>query len=124
MSISWFFTTCFRANKSNYMTSSSQIDVILNTTPSSHVQTGVIKITLSDHYMSYTVLSNSTPRLPDKRITIRDFKHFSEHTFLYDVRQKFLDFTTQCKTSLTTEDVDIDFIWNSWKVKFDKSCTF
>ena len=46
------------------MTSSSLIDVILSTTPSSHVQTGVIKLTLSDHYMPYTVLSNSTPRLP------------------------------------------------------------
>ena len=45
----------------NSTISKSKIDVIFTTNPVSHTSTGVLKITLSDHYLIHTVIRNYRP---------------------------------------------------------------
>ena len=57
--------------------SSSLIDVILSSLPDKHSVTNVLKTTLSDHYMVYTVINTKLRRKVDHReVTYRDYKNF------------------------------------------------
>ena len=97
--------------------SSSLIDIILITIPSSRTTTGVIKLALSDHYMPYTVMSHSMPKSHGTRNTIRNFKHFNEEMFLYDVHNRLSSFKSNWSTCV------INLLWNKWKVSFEKICS-
>ena len=68
--------------------SSSTIDIILTSFYEKHVKTGVTPLTLSDHYLIYTVIdARSGGTLSDHKIVkYRDYKNFDLNVFLQDVR--------------------------------------
>ena len=103
--------------------SSTLIDVILTTIPESHVCTGVIKLTLSDHYLPYTILTCQAPKVPPKCITVRDFKNFNNDSFLSDLTREFTDVFNVFNDSCIVENPNIHMLWLKWKSTFEKVCS-
>ena len=100
------------------MSSSTLIDVILSTMPTSHVSTGVIQLTMSDHFMPYTIIACQSQKHIAKFITIRDFKCFNHASFISDIEQTFTNFILD-----DLESIDINNTWNRWKAMFEKVCS-
>ena len=64
------------------LTTSTIIDVMFSTEHESHVVTGVYDISLSDHYMTYTMYSNiSRKTCLHKEINFRNYKRFNIDSF-------------------------------------------
>ena len=99
------------------MTSSSLIDVIMTTSPECHTYTGVMKLTLSDHFMPFTIIDGSTSKSPSRFVTIRDYKRFNVNAFLEEIRKEFAIFQTYLSHSC---NLDINDIWTNWKVTLEK----
>ena len=94
--------------------SSSLIDVILSSLPDKHSITNVLKTTLSDHFMVYTVINTRIRSKVDHReVTYRDFKHFNATKFLCDLRS-CPSFTMICN--------NINTFWNYFKEEFLAVC--
>ena len=68
--------------------------------------------------MPYTVMPHSIPNFHGTCITIRNFKHFNEEMFLYDVHDEFSSFK-----SASSFKCDINLLWNECKVSFEKICS-
>ena len=65
------------------------IDVIFTNDPDRHVVTGVIPLSLSDHYMPFTVINYHKPCTNvHNTISFRDFKRFDEVSFKTDLPRK------------------------------------
>ena len=95
--------------------SSSLIDLILTTNPEYHLKTNVFKLTLSDHYLVYTVLHNRAVKSDTQAhrlIRFRNYSKFVLSDFMSDVRYELLSFDVNNFTH-------IDEAWISWKNCFD-----
>ena len=65
------------------LTTSTIIDVMCSTEHESHVVTGVYDISLSDHYMTYTIYSKiSRKTCLHKEINFRNYKRFNIDSFM------------------------------------------
>jgi exonuclease III len=85
-------------------TSSTTIDLILTSMPELHCFTGVHKITLSDHYLCYTIFKRGgkdKKEINHKYITYRDYKNFNEESFVTDIRN-----SNKLKAILNINDVN------------------
>ena len=63
---------------------SNIIDLIFTTVPEKHIS-GVIPVTLSDHYMVYTILSQKVPAVSSRHVTKRNYKNFNADDFKRDI---------------------------------------
>ena len=64
------------------LTTSTLIDVMFSTEHESHIVTGVYKISLSDHYMTYTIHSKLARKTClHKEIMFRNYKRFNVDSF-------------------------------------------
>ena len=66
-------------------TSETLIDVILASNVDLVKQTDVLKITISDHFLVYSMLNLKMPRTKPVTITTRSYKNFNENVFSDDV---------------------------------------
>ena len=69
------------------MTSSSLLDVCITHTPEKLVTSRVVPITISDHYLIFNYIRKINIHLNqirNKKIEIRDFKHFNAENFIND----------------------------------------
>ena len=99
-------------------TSKSVIDVIFTSHHNLHKCTDVIKLSLSDHYLVYTIVGHSKLNVKDqihKEVKYRCYKNFEESKFLQDVA----DSDILCNVS---EINDINFAWSTWKNEFLRIC--
>ena len=65
---------------------STTIDLIYTSMSETHSTSGVVECTISDHYMTYTVLECDTPkRSPARLVSVRDFKHFNPVNYNNDL---------------------------------------
>ena len=89
--------------------SKSTLDLIYTSIPERHTHTGVIKCSLSDHYMIYTVLtfSSKTKNAWARSITVRDFKKFT----MVDYNNALMDCNL---TALVNAASTVDKAWESW----------
>ena len=92
--------------------SQSTLDVILTTRPDLHVKSGVVKTTLSDHFLIYTELNvpKSAPDQIHNLVRYRDYKDFSISDFIQDVKSN-----TILNATATNE-----ISWDAWKSKFQE----
>ena len=70
----------------------STLDIILTTNPGLHKRSGVIKKTLSDHYMTFTELSlpKKTSQDLHNTVTFQNYGHFDESEFVNDIQSNDL----------------------------------
>ena len=66
-------------------TSSTSIDLVFSCIPDKHLITDVIPISLSDHYLVYTVINLKIPELGSKLIQRRSYKSFNPGNFIVDL---------------------------------------
>ena len=87
----------------------STLDLILTTNPSLYKRPGVIKKTLSDHYMTFTELSVPKKVLQGNynTVTFQNYNHFGDCEFINDVKSNDL-LNGNCK----------EVKWNEWKYAF------
>ena len=76
--------------------------------PEHHLVSGVIECTISDHYMTYTVLQHKRGKQgAPKYVTTRDFKHFDPLYYNEDLMDCNLYHTVNnCR--------NVDDSWESW----------
>ena len=92
--------------------SESTIDVILTSHPDMHKKSGIIKYTLSDHFLTYTEVQRHCPSKDTHKhntVRFRDMKCFDQDKFLDDIKSNscFSDNSFQRTPS-----------WNEWKSTF------
>ena len=100
------------------LTTSTLIDVIITNYPDRHVVTGVIPLSLSDHYMPFTVINYPKPCINvHNTISFRDFKRFdvSFKTDLYNIMPRTLEI-------IKTNNCDANESWLLWKESFGNVC--
>ena len=93
--------------------SSSIIDHKYTIDETKHILSGVIKITLSDHYAVYTILSFKQIRTQPTQPRILTCRNFNIDAFLTD-----LDYIFTNQSNIYENSVDIDNLWNIWKHDF------
>ncbi len=94
------------------LTTSSIIDHIATTKVPNIVESGVHKVSLSDHFMVYCIRKFNGAVIKDhKVIKTRKMKHFNEEAFLADVSSIFWG-------QMVTQTDDIDIIVNNWSNLF------
>ena len=83
--------------------------------PEYHTNTEVIKVTLSDHYLTLSNIKpfNNTTR--NNILTCRSFKTFNEAEFIADIEQCFSNFTA-------CDDSSLESAWTKWKSNFLLIC--
>ena len=99
------------------LTCSSLIDIILTTVPEKHEQTGVLKVSLSDHYCTQTILKSHPNPMKEKHnlVTYNDFKNFHLEGFVQDIRDTLQNLhQTNCN--------NVCQLWESFKLKFLEIC--
>ena len=90
--------------------SATLIDVILTSKPERHALTEVLKTTFSDHFMTYTVFTaEARPKQEHRTMTFKDYKHFDNEAFLYDL--------SQC-SFLSLDTNDLESYWTKFKDDF------
>ena len=97
--------------------SSTTIDVILSNIPELHTHTGVFKLTMSDHYMTYTVINQSVEKQKVKHniVRYRDYKKFDENLFLKDLEDStVLNNVSECQ--------DMNDAWKQFKNEYLRIC--
>ena len=98
------------------LTTSTIIDVMFSTEHESHVVTGVYDISLSDHYMTYTIYSkNSHKTCLPKEINFRNYKRFNIDSFRNALSQN----DNICNTSWSADQLADK--WNKFKDGFIKT---
>ena len=68
-------------------TSRSLLDVVLVSNKDIVLTSGVLDLTISDHYLVYVVLDMKLPKLPPTYITTRSFKNYTADQFSSDIAQ-------------------------------------
>jgi len=87
---------------------STTIDLIYTSMPETHSASGVVECTISDHYMTYTVLECKTSkRAPARFVSLRDFKHFNPVNYNNDL----MDCGLVAKVNASNS---IDEAWELW----------
>ena len=94
------------------MTSSSLLDVCITPTPEKLVTSRVVPIAISDHYLILTIrkLHIHLNQIRNKKIEIRNFKHFNAENFINDLQDQRWD--------LCDGDFSVDKKWETWKTLF------
>ena len=67
------------------MHSESIIDLIFTTVPHKHTLSGVIPVTMSDHYMVFSILREKLPHEKIKYVSKLNYNYFNVELFLYDI---------------------------------------
>ena len=68
-------------------TSKTLIDIILTSNPAMAVESGIVKIQISDHYLIFTLLNLRMPKRPSAYVVARSYKHYDPQSFLSDLRK-------------------------------------
>ena len=92
-------------------TSASLIDIILSTVPDMHNTTGVLPVTLSDHYLIYTKLNLKHPPQQHRTIKFLDYKNFNPSHFLHGLHIKL------CGINIENHNTS-DSAWLAFKQTF------
>ena len=91
-------------------TSQTLIDVILsNLNNDNHIETSVFPVTLSDHYLVYTVIAYS-PRPESNILTCRTYKNFNPEAFNEDIFKAI--------QSLNFDEENLHTSWENFKHAF------
>jgi hypothetical protein len=92
--------------------SSTTIDLIYSSIADKHKYTGVIKCTLSDHYLIYTTLEfgKSKEKAPHKVVNTRSYTKFNTFDYLNDLLNLEL-------YNIVNEHDSVDACWNAWKTQ-------
>ena len=90
--------------------SSTLIDHIYSNMSTVH-ESGVVKTTISDHYMIYFSINGKKTKSRGKTVNYRSYKHFKPYSFLYDVRMGTVDLNLH-------EETDPEKAWKAWKELF------
>ena len=69
------------------MTSRSLLDVVMVSNKDIVKTSGVLDLTISDHYLMYIVLDMKVPKPPPTYITTRSFKNYTADQFSSDIAQ-------------------------------------
>ena len=96
-------------------TSKTLIDLIFTSSCIDCLESGVLDITLSDHYATFASLNLTKPKLPGRTVKCRNFNSFSYNDFISDL--------ISCETLsnyLQTEDTEV--AWSAWKTEFIRIC--
>ena len=93
----------------------SIIDLIFTTSPENHSKSGVIPITLSDHFLVFTVLNFKIPKPKMNIISNRNYKNVNELLFLKDI-------ALSSNLSRIFYISDVDVAWNIWIQEFTRIC--
>ena len=95
--------------------SKSIIDLIFTSVSERHLTSGVIPITLSDHFLTFTIMNFKLPSLPSKFITKRNYQTFNTEYFLHDLA--FSPLFSRIPYMLNVEDA-----WGTWYNEFIRIC--
>ena len=89
------------------MTSSSLLDVCITPTPEKLVTSIVVPIAISDHYLILTIhkINIHVNQIRNKKIEIRNFKHFNAENFINDLQDRRRD--------LCDGDFSVDKKWET-----------
>ena len=88
------------------------IDHVATTCPRNIIKSGVLEVSLSDHYMVYCIRKfNGAVEKGHKKIKTRKMKNFNEEAFLADV-------SGICWEQMLTETDDINLLVNYWSEMF------
>jgi exonuclease III len=100
--------------------SSTLLDVILTSCPQYHVYTGVQDISLSDHFMTYTILDISHKVKEHREVCFRNFMKFKHEQCIKEFNDSFsiINDIFFNKLSKTLDETTIDECWEVWKSKF------
>ena len=95
----------------------SLIDLIFTNSPHLHSLSGVIPISISDHYAIYTILNlkHSAKSNRINCIRSRNFKKFNEKLFLYDI------YKSQVFHNIYSFE-DVNVAWEAWIREFKRIC--
>ena len=96
-------------------TSSTFIDLIFLNILDHHIITDVVPLTISDHYLVYTVLNFQTKCNPDKTVLTRSFTSFNKSNFIKDLSRSVI-----LKNILNISD--IHEAWNTFFEEFNYIC--
>ncbi len=73
-------------------TTTSPLDVILTNASDSHVTSGVVVCTFSDHYLVYAVVNCLQPKVTIRTLPCRDYERFNVDALLCDLNHCFSTF--------------------------------
>jgi hypothetical protein len=91
--------------------SKTLIDIILSSEKELHLKTGVHCLSLSDHYLCYTVLKFECAKGSHKTISYRDYKIFNVDHFVEDIKN--------CNEMNVQDISDLDEAWVYWRDSFN-----
>ena len=97
-------------------TSATTIDLILTNSPEKHMQSGVFTCGLSDHFITYTIITAKRVRSTAKTIQIRSYSGFSLESFLNDIANSQI----LCHGGIHTACPNV--AWKLWRDEFDGIC--
>ena len=97
--------------------SSTLLDIILTNRPNKHDSSGVQKVTMSDHYMTWTSISVILDRVAHKQIRFRNYKCTVKEKCLDDCRNTFANFNHTRSVQMKNEG-NVEEIWQIWSQKF------
>ena len=97
------------------MSSSSLLNVCITPTPEKLVTSRVVPIATSDHYLILTIrkINIHLNQIPNKKIEIRNFKHFNAKNFINHLEDQRWD--------LCDGDFSVDKKGETWKSLFKSS---
>ena len=83
-------------------------------TPEKLVTSRVVPITISDHYLILTIrkINIHLNQIRNKKIEIRNFKHFNAENFINDLQDQRWD--------LCDEDFSVNKKWETWKSLYSR----
>jgi hypothetical protein len=97
--------------------SATTIDLIVTSMADHHNASGIHKIGLSDHFLCYTCIDISKPKVPHKMVRFRSYKYFDQNFFLKQLREN-------TDLSHITQENDVHVAWAKWKDTFAKICDY
>ena len=95
-------------------TSSTLIDLIFTNMPDKHTATGVVNLSISDHYLTYTSVSFKCPKAPPSIIRCRNLNSLNVDRFRYDILCS--DINKVCNIENASR------AWDEWKRIFLLIC--
>jgi len=96
------------------VTTSTLLDVIISNVPQLHVTSGVYEISVSDHYLVFTVLQLEKTESNHKTVTFRNYRNFKSSDFINDLLECDAITNTEWSSDLLEEK------WGNFKEEFLK----
>lgn len=93
--------------------SSTIIDHIFTNTIHKHSASGIVKTTLSDHYMIYTIFKATKQPKQERIIQLRNYKNFNESLFIHDLIKAY-----SLHLSHIENITSVTELWDLWKIIF------